>query len=79
MCEISDVTISTTCMNLICKFALYLISQGLTPAYDIIDENQLSSAHNILSTTKLKGKQHKQPATTIDQNGYCGKLAPIST
>ena len=27
----------------------------------IIDENQLSSAHNILSTTKLKSKQPKQP------------------
>ena len=37
MCEISDVTISTICMNVICSieiFAWYLISLGLRPAYD---------------------------------------------
>ena len=41
----------------------------------IIDENQLSSAHNILSTTKLKSTQQannkKETPTTIDPNGYC--------
>ena len=48
----------------------------------IIDENQLSSADNILSTTKFKtSKQQNQlppSPITIDQNGYCCKLAPIS-
>ena len=38
----------------------------------MIDENQLSSAHIILSTTKLKIQNNKDnPPTTIDQNGYC--------
>ena len=37
----------------------------------IIDENQLSSTHNILSTTKVKTKTTKTPPTTIDQQGYC--------
>ena len=32
MCELSDVTMSNTCMN-------YLISIGLTPAYDILPKN----------------------------------------
>ena len=48
----------------------------------IIDEKQLSSAHNILSIIKLKihnNKNNPSPLpTTIDQNGYCWKLAPIS-
>ena len=43
----------------------------------IIDENQLSSTHNILSTTKLKIKKNKNkpppPSAVVDQ-----KLAPIS-
>ena len=43
----------------------------------IIDENQLSSAHNISNTTTFE-TTNKQPPTTIDQNGYCYKLAPIS-
>ena len=36
-CELSDVTMSTTCITssvLIKLFACYLISLGLTPAYD---------------------------------------------
>ena len=32
MCEISDVTMSTTCMNVICTNKI--IRLGLTPAYD---------------------------------------------
>ena len=36
----------------------------------IIDEYQLSSAHNILSTTKLETTNNKQQ-TIIDLNGYC--------
>ena len=45
----------------------------------IIDENQLSYAHNILSTTKLEIQiKNNNPPTTIDQNGYCCKLAPIT-
>ena len=43
-----------------------------------IDENQLSSANNILVQPNSKQEQQKQPPTTIDQNGYCWKLAPIS-
>ena len=39
-CEISDVTMSTMCMNVICINEiirmLFLISLGLTPAYDNI-------------------------------------------
>ena len=38
----------------------------------IIDENQLSSGHNILSTFTLEIKTTKTtPPTTIDQNSYC--------
>ena len=45
----------------------------------IIDENQLSLAHNILSATKVKISNNKNnPPTTIDQNSFCCKLAPIS-
>ena len=47
----------------------------------IIDENHLSPAHNILSTTKLEISNKKTtppPHTTIDQNGYYCNLAPIS-
>ena len=44
---------------------------------NICYETELSSAHNILSTTKLKFKK-KNTLTKIDQNGYCWKLAPIS-
>ena len=43
----------------------------------MIDENELSSAPNILSTTKLKQSKleikniKNNPLATIDQNGYC--------
>ena len=38
----------------------------------VIDENQLSSAQNILSTTKLNTQNNKSNLhTTIDLNGYC--------
>ena len=44
----------------------------------IIDENQLSPAYNILSTTKLVIQNNKNNSgTTIDQKGYCAKAAPI--
>ena len=37
----------------------------------IIDENQLSPAHNILSTTKNKKQNNKNnPPITIDQNSF---------
>ena len=44
----------------------------------IINENQLSPAHNLLSRTKIKINTKNNLPTTIDQNGYCWKLAPIS-
>ena len=44
----------------------------------IIDENQLWSAHNIWVQPNFNKQQEKQPPTTIDQNGYWYKLAPIS-
>ena len=44
----------------------------------IIDENQLSSAHNISNTTTFETTNKTTPPTTIDQNSYCSKLAPIS-
>ena len=60
---------------------IYSIGSSITlkcSSSEIIDGNQLSSTHNILSTTKLKQKQQKQTSlTTIEQNGYCWKLAPI--
>ena len=47
---------------------------------EIIDFHQLSSAHDILSTTKLKKTKTTKttPPTTIDHNCYCCKLSPIS-
>ena len=44
----------------------------------IIDENQLSSPLNIWNMTTLVITKNNPSPTTMYQNSYCCKLAPIS-
>ena len=45
----------------------------------IIDENKLSPAHNIWVLLNSKSNRTKTTPTVKDENGYCGKLNPISS